>query len=186
MSLKLLIKSVDRRFLLATTAFIFMLVMTLSDVTLSQDSQAGKDEVLRKASLRWMQVGIEQYERTQFSDAELSFRRARVFQKYLTAAEREQLDKYMSTARIAISEGKQAVASTQTADVSVEPKAAAIVAKVEDRRQTTEVIDKKASSQPRRKNRPSRPLSLPYQKFKSRRDPLTAYLYSRMEVSAKI
>ena len=154
MSLKLLIKSVDRRFLLGTTALIFMLVMTLSDVTLSQESQAGKDEVLRKASLRWIQVGIEQYQGDLFTEAELSFRRALVFQKYLTAAERERLDKYMSNARIAISEGKQAVASTQTADVSVEPKTAAIVKKVEDRRQTTEVIDKK-SEQPALQKEPS-------------------------------
>jgi len=166
MSLKLLIKSVDRKFLLVTTALIFMLIMALSDITLSQESQADKEEVLRKASLRWMQVGIEQYERTQFSDAELSFRRARVFHKYLTDAERRQLDEYLANARIAISEGIQAVASTQTADESVERdqpvKAEANVEKVKDsqppseevRRQTTEVIDKISDQPSRREEQP--------------------------------
>jgi len=142
---------------LGTTASIFLLIMALSDITLSQESQAGKEEVLRKASLRWMQVGMQQYERNQFSDAELSFRRARVFQKYLTDAERERLDEFLANARIAISEGIQAVASTQTADESVEPnkpvKAVVNVEKVKDirplaeqgRRQTTESIDKISS-----------------------------------------
>jgi len=131
---------------------------------LPQESQAGKQEVLRRASLRWMQVGIRQYERSQFADAELSFRRARVFQKYLDDAERRQLDEYLANARIVISEGTQALAITQTADESVEQdqpvKAEANVEKVkagrppleEGRRQTTEVIDK-ISEQPSRREK---------------------------------
>ena len=116
-----MIKSFDRRFLSGILALIFLLTLILSDITLSQESQAGKEEVLRKASLRWMQVGMDQYRSDLFTEAELSFRRALIFQKYLTDAEREQLNEYLANARIAISEGKQALASTQTADESVEP-----------------------------------------------------------------
>jgi len=143
-----------------------MLIMTLSGVTLSEESQAGKQEVLRRASLRWMQVGIEQYERTQFSDAELSFRRARVFQKYLDDAERRQLDEYLANARIAISDGTQAPAITQTAGESVEHdqpvKAEVNVAKVKDSqppseegwRQSTEGLDKISDQPSRREEQP--------------------------------
>ena len=166
MNLKFLNKSFDRTFLPGILALIFLLILALSDVTLSQESQAGKQEVLRKASQQWMQAGMDQYQRDLFTDAEQSFRRALIFQKYLTAAEREQLNKLLANARIAISEGKPAVASTQTADESVQPsppvKAAAIVAKAEEsrppaqqaRRQTTEVKDKK-SEQPAPRKEPS-------------------------------
>jgi len=159
MSLKFLIKSFDRRFLAGILALIFMLTMALSDVTLSKESQAGKEEVLRRASLRWMKVGTQQYKSDLFTDAELSFRRARVFRKYLTAAECEQLDEYLANARIAISEGKQAVASTQTAAEPVEPnqpvKAEANVEKVKDSRPSTEQAIKNISSQPSRRKEPS-------------------------------
>ena len=121
MSLKFLIKSFDRKFLPGILASIFLLTLALSDITLSQESQDGKQNTLRKASQQWMQVGIQQYKRNLFTEAELSFRRAHIFQKYLTDAERRQLDEFMANTRIAISEGKQAPASTQTADESVEP-----------------------------------------------------------------
>ncbi len=92
MSLKFLIKSFDRRFLSGILALTFLLTLALSDVTLSQESQDGKQNILRQASQQWMQVGIQQYKRNLFKEAELSFRRAHIFQKYLTAAEHEQLD----------------------------------------------------------------------------------------------
>lgn len=137
-----MIKSFDKRFLSGILALIFLLTLTLSDITLSQESQAGKEEVLRKASLRWMQVGIQQYRSDLFTEAELSFRRALVFQKYLMDAESEQLNEYLANARIAISEGKQALASTQTADESVESnqpvKAVVNVEKVKDSQSSTE------------------------------------------------
>ncbi|MGB2862706.1 MAG: hypothetical protein WBC05_05205 [Sedimentisphaerales bacterium] len=142
MSLKFLIKSFERRFLPGILALIFLLAMVLSDVTLSQESQAGKEEVLRKASLRWMQLGMQQYRSDLFTEAELSFRRAHVFKKYLTDAERQQLNEFLANARIAISEGKQALADTQTADESVEPnqpvKAEVNVEKVKDSEPSTE------------------------------------------------
>ena len=114
-----MIKSFDRRFLSGILALIFLLTMALSEVTLSQEEQTAKQGILRRASQQWMQVGIQQYQSNQFSGAEQSFRRALVFQKYLTDAERRQLNELLANARIAESEGIQAVASTQTADESV-------------------------------------------------------------------
>ena len=144
-----MIKSFDRRFLSGILALIFLLTMALSEVTLSQESEAGKQEVLRKASLRWMQVGMDQYRSDLFTEAELSFRRAHVFKKYLTDAEREQLDEFLANARTAISEGKQAIASTQTADESVEPNQPVKAGeKVKDSQSSTEKGLEKTSSQP--------------------------------------
>lgn len=149
MSLKFLIKSFDRKFLSGILALIFLLTMALSEVTLSQESQAGKQEVLRKASLRWMQVGMQQYRSNLFTEAELSFRRARVFKKYLTDAEREKLNEFLANARIAISEGKQALASTQTADESVEQEQPVKAGeKVKDSQSLTEEGLEKTSGQP--------------------------------------
>ena len=152
MSLKLSINSFDRRFLTGILALIFLLTMILSDVTLSQESQAGKEEVLRKASLRWMQVGIKQYKSDLFTEAELSFRRARVFKKYLTDAERQELNEFLANARTAISEGKQAVANTKPADESIEQaepvKAEVNVEKVKVSEPATEKQLDKISDQP--------------------------------------
>ncbi len=121
MGSKFLSKPFDKKFLSGILALIFLLTMALSEITSSQESQAGKQNVLRQASQQWMQVGIKQYRLDLFKEAERSFRRARVFQNYLTAAERRQLNEFLANARIAISEGKQAIPSTQTADKSVDP-----------------------------------------------------------------
>jgi hypothetical protein len=121
MNSKFMIKSFDRRFLSGILALIFLLTIALSDVTLSQESQDGKQNIARQASVKWMRVGIEQYRRDLFIEAERSFRRARVFQNYLTAAERRQLNEFLANARIGISEGKQAIPSTQTTDKPAEP-----------------------------------------------------------------
>jgi len=110
-----LIKSNDIRFPAGILALIFMLVLSLSNVSLSDESQAEGAEVLRKASLRWMKLGMQQYQQDLFTDAERSFRRAHVFGKYLAADERGQLEEYLTNARTAMSEGKQAVAETQSA-----------------------------------------------------------------------
>ena len=121
MNSKFLFKSFDKKFLSCILTFIFLLTMALPEITSSQENQAGEQNVLRKTSQHWMQVGIKQYQLDLFRDAEQSFRRARIFQKYLTVAERRQLNEYLENVNIAISEGKQAVPSKQAADKSIDP-----------------------------------------------------------------
>ena len=146
-----MIKSHDKKFLFGILALIFLLTTALSEVASSQENQAGKQNILRQASLEWMQVGMEQYQSDHFTDAEQSFRRALVFQKYLTAAEREQINKFLAKARIAVSEGKQAVAGTHPADESVEQdQTAKAVEKVKDSQSSTEKVLDKTSDQPSR------------------------------------
>jgi hypothetical protein len=107
--------SINRRYLLGLLALSFLLAVVLTEVSLSQESQPGKQNVLRQASLEWMQIGIQQYQSKQFADAEKSFRRALVFKKYLTEAECLKINKFLTKARIDLSEGKQPAKSTQPA-----------------------------------------------------------------------
>ena len=151
MGSKFLNKFLDRSFLPGILALIFLLTMALSEVTLSQEKQAAKQGILRRASQQWMQVGMQQYRSDLFTDAEQSFRRALVFQKYLTAAEREQLNEFLANTRIAISEGKQALASTQTADESVKQDPPIKAGeKAKDSQSSTEEGLKKITGQPSR------------------------------------
>ncbi|MFC1793568.1 SUMF1/EgtB/PvdO family nonheme iron enzyme, partial [Planctomycetota bacterium] len=110
-----------------------------------------KHYALRQASLNFMELGKQQYRRDLITDAERSFRRARIFQNYITAAEREQLNELLANARIAISEGKQAVTETKSADESVEPnqpvKAEVMVEKVKEKGKESEPSTEKERKQ---------------------------------------
>ena len=120
MSSKSLSMSFNRKYLCGISAIVLLLTVVLLDVTLAKENQTGKQNVLRQASLEWMQVGMKQYQSKQFADAEKSFRRALVFKKYLTEAECLKINMLLTKARIDLSEGKQPVESTKTADKSIE------------------------------------------------------------------
>jgi hypothetical protein len=116
-------KTLDHILLPGILALVLLLAMILPQAALSQENQAGEQNTLRQASQQWMQVGIEQYQSNHFTDAERSFRRARVFQNYLTAAKRQQLNELLKNTRIAISEGEQAAADAQPAEPNQPTKA---------------------------------------------------------------
>jgi hypothetical protein len=116
-----MIKSFGKRLLPGALALIFLLTIIQPDSAFSQETQAGRQEVLRQASLQWMHVGEQQYQSKEFAQAEQSFRRALVFQKYLTDAERNKLNELLANTRKAASEGLQAGQVTQTAEDSNEP-----------------------------------------------------------------
>ena len=67
-----------------------------------------KEKVLREVAQNWILVGITQYKKGLYEQAEESFLTARGFQEYLTAEERKQLEEHLdSTHRAAVE--KQAV-----------------------------------------------------------------------------
>ncbi|MGD8500090.1 MAG: hypothetical protein PVJ86_05555 [Phycisphaerales bacterium] len=115
-----LIESPGRKLLLGILALVFLLTTPLSEATSSQADEASKQKMLRQAAQGWIQVGIEQYQRDLFEDATQSFRRARVYRKYLTAAERTQLKEFLAKARTARPGRKQVLTGTQTVSESVE------------------------------------------------------------------
>jgi hypothetical protein len=112
-------KSADKKFLPVVLALILLLPAALPRPALSQENQPGEQNVLRQASLKWMQVGIKQYQSKQFTDAEQSFRNALVFQKYMTEAERKQLNDYLAKAQTAPTKPEPAGTAAGPADKSV-------------------------------------------------------------------
>jgi formylglycine-generating enzyme required for sulfatase activity len=136
MSVKFMIKPLNKKLLSGIFALVFLLTMSLSVTALSREDQPNKQNVLRQTSLKFIEAGKQQYQRDLFADAERSFRRARIFQNFLTAAEREQLNELLANARIAISEGKQTLTETKSTDEPFEPnqpvRAEVIVEKVKE------------------------------------------------------
>lgn len=115
MYVRLMIRFRNKKLIFSLSAMIFLLTVALSGVTLSQESQAEKQNVLRQASLEWMQVGIRQYQSGQFADAEKSFRRALIYKKYLTEAERLKINEFLTKARPDLSEEILPAENTQPA-----------------------------------------------------------------------
>jgi protein involved in polysaccharide export with SLBB domain len=79
-------------------SIVLLLVAAMPNSTLCQAADEAKNATLRKAAQQWMQVGVEQYDRSLFKAAERSFRRAAVFKEYLTAAEQEKLAQHREKA----------------------------------------------------------------------------------------
>ena len=155
MNSKLLIMSFNRKYLFTILAMIFLLTVALTNITLSEQSQPEKQNVLRQASLEWMQVGVKQYQSKQFADAEKSFRRALVFKKYLTEAERLKINNFLTKARIDLSEDKQPVENAQPAKAEEKIKdSEPLVAKEQ---QQTEKEPKIINSQIEQKVQPVKP-----------------------------
>jgi len=105
----------NKKYLCIVLTSIFLLTFTSVQVSSSAESPGEKQNVLRQASLEWMQVGLKQYQSKQFAEAEKSFRRALVFKKYLTEAELLKINNYLAKARTATSEEIQPAASIQPA-----------------------------------------------------------------------
>jgi hypothetical protein len=107
--------SFNKKYLCIVLTSIFLPAVFLTQVSSSAESQTGKQNVLRRASLEWMQLGFKQYRSNQFEDAEKSFRRALVFKKYLTEAELLKINDYLAKARSGSSEGIQPAENIQPA-----------------------------------------------------------------------
>jgi hypothetical protein len=161
-----MIYSLDKKFLPGVLALVFLLTAP----ALSGESRPGEQNVLRQASLEWMQLGIKQYQSRQFDAAELSFRRAMVFRKFLTDDERNRLSSYLENARTAAAKAKQPAATADTADKSLkQPQPPKVPPKIEKpaqsrpaqepaRRQIQKEPDK-TKSPPLQKVSPSKPAS---------------------------
>jgi len=100
---------------------VLILTATLSKVTYSQES--GTDEqkqVARQVAQKWIQVGVEQYNRGFFKLSEQSLLRAQEYQGYLTDAEREKLNELIEKTHIALLERQRILEHIQAADLLVQ------------------------------------------------------------------
>lgn len=135
MSIKFSIMSFYRKCLFGFLLLSLVLTMALPGVTLSRENQADKPNVLRQASLQWMQVGIKQYESGQFEDAEKSFRRALVFKKYLTEAECQKINDYLTKESVDLTLDEQPVETAQPVKTEEKVKSSEPIA-VKEQQQT--------------------------------------------------
>ncbi|MHC4457585.1 MAG: type II secretion system protein GspD [Planctomycetota bacterium] len=91
-------------------------LVSLSAANALPEEQAEKQQIVRQVAQKWIEVGMEQYKRGFFREAEQSFLRAQDYQKYLTAEEREKLKEILEKTHIAALERKRALEHIQTAN----------------------------------------------------------------------
>ncbi|MHC4457586.1 MAG: hypothetical protein ACYS0I_10940 [Planctomycetota bacterium] len=100
-----------RRRLLSAIVAIIVLGTVAFEPVWSQDPYqvegADKEKILRQVSQEWFQVGIEQYSRCLYKEAEQSFLKAQEHQEYLTTEEREQIQSALEDTHIAVFERRR-------------------------------------------------------------------------------
>ncbi len=115
------------------SAIVLLLIAVMPNWTRCQADEAAKDAIMRKAAQQWMQVGIEQYDRSLFKAAGQSFRRAAVFKEYLAADEQKKLAELQEKATNAGLAKELTSAAPQTAGKSTRLPLSTKVASLSDR-----------------------------------------------------
>ncbi|MHC4531331.1 MAG: hypothetical protein ACYSXD_07200 [Planctomycetota bacterium] len=110
---KFLRKSFGRNRLLAVLVSILLLTTIMSQVA---PCQTDKEKTVRQVAEKWIQVGVEQYQRGFYNNAEQSFLRALDYQQYLSVAEQQKLSDLLEKTHIAVLERKRILSHLQTAD----------------------------------------------------------------------
>jgi general secretion pathway protein D len=91
----------------------------LSDVSPSQANKPADDnkqKIIRQVAQKWIDVGIEQYQRGYYKAAEQSFLRAQDYEGYLTSEKREALKGLLAKTHEAATERKRILRHIQAAD----------------------------------------------------------------------
>lgn len=113
------IKPFGRKPLLVIFTLILLLMTALSDVSPSQANKPeddNKQKVIRQVAQKWIDVGIEQYQRGYYKTAEQSFLRAQDYEGYLTSEKREALKGFLAKTHEAATERKRILRHIQAAD----------------------------------------------------------------------
>ena len=120
---KFLIKPLGRNsHLIVLTSILLLKILIASglEAASSQASEADKQKIVRQVAQKWIQVGTEQYKRGFYKASEQSLLRARDYDEYLTAAEREGLNGLLEKTRIALAERERILKDIQIANGLVE------------------------------------------------------------------
>jgi len=106
-------KSFSRKSLLVVLVSVLLLTAVMPQVA---PCQTDKEKIVRQVAEKWIQVGVEQYQRGFYKAAEQSLLRALDYQQYLNAAEQQKLNDLLEKTHIAVLERKRILAHIQTAD----------------------------------------------------------------------
>jgi len=105
-----LTEPIGRRFLFVVLALILLLIITVSQVALSQaNAGADRQEAIRRIVQTYMQTGQEEYQKGFFEQAVKTFLMAQEYEEYLTVATRERLKGLLKESQIAVLERKSAL-----------------------------------------------------------------------------
>jgi len=137
------IESFGRKPLLVILVSLLFLTTVLSEMALSQPSEADKERIVRQVAQRWVQIGAEQYKRGYFKAAKQSFLRAQNYEERLTAAEREKLTALLEKTHTGILQREYVFETIRTVDGLVKQgeliKAKAHLEEIKDNEFLTEV-----------------------------------------------
>ncbi|MHC4173386.1 MAG: hypothetical protein ACYST5_10655, partial [Planctomycetota bacterium] len=114
---RFLIEPLGRRSLPVILASFLLLIMTVSEMTASQENEGvDTQKIIRRVVEDYIRDGKEQYESGFFERAEKTFLMARGYEEYLTAARREELNKLLEKAQMAVLERKRTAETFRTAN----------------------------------------------------------------------
>ena len=122
-------KSAVRRSLLLALASILLLAVFITEVTQSQTRDTDTYIAYNKIAKDWIQKGTDQYTKGLFDEAQKSLSQAQNYDKYLSNAERKQLNELLEKTRVAafeknrVSEAYKQVAELIKQDKLAEAKA---------------------------------------------------------------
>lgn len=97
------IKSV-RNTLFITLICLFLSSVLMPNTALCTDGQQDRQKLIDQLVDRWMQIGMEQYERRYFKAAEQSFLMAKDYEEYLGTEQREKLNDWIKKSHTAAAE----------------------------------------------------------------------------------
>ena len=110
-------KFLGRKLGLVILTSVLLLTVILSQVALSQQADGtDRTEVVRQVARKWIQVGVEQYDRGLYKASEQSLLRAYDYREYLTAVERKELDELLEKTHIAVVGKGHVLGQIQQAD----------------------------------------------------------------------
>ena len=114
--IRFLIRAFDKKLTLVILASILLLTTSLPLAAGPQATEADKQKTIRRVAKYWIQVGAVQYKRGLYESAEQSLLSAQKYQKYLSADEREKLNKLLEKTHIASLERARILVHLKKAD----------------------------------------------------------------------
>lgn len=109
-------KSFGAKGLLATVLLLLFTGILVVPVASAENGQGERQKIVQQVAERWIQVGLEQYERGLYKASEQSFLRAKDYESYLPADQRLRLSELLQKAHTAVVEIQQIEGDMQAAD----------------------------------------------------------------------
>lgn len=101
---------------LTLIVLLIVLIVSGSEVARAQVKAGSREKMVRQAAQDWIEVGMEQYRRGFYEQAEQSFLGAREYEEYLIADERERLNGLLEKTHTVLLERKRILEHIKTAD----------------------------------------------------------------------